>query len=296
LKILLLDQDSQLGHALGELLASHPDIEWSGLSAAQLLEPEENIEDRIKEFRPNFIVNANSIELADSEEGISKSHVKKVKNLCRAAKTAGSGFIHISSAQVFNGARGKVFFETDRPKPKGRVSRRLVELEQAVTRELDRHIVVRTGWLFGADGQGAFQHFLEMLERGEEITVDQAVAGAPTAAADVARVLLAIIRQLDCGAPCWGIYHYCSSDTTDSRDFFETVLTMAVQYGNIASAYPLPELPLAVTTSESRHPRLDCHAILNTFGVKQRPWRSAMTGVLKSWYQRQPAVQAVAVD
>ena len=296
MKILLLDQDSQLGHAFGELLASHPDIEWSGVSAEQLLASAEDVVERIRSDRPNFVVNANSIELADSDSGLRKSHVKKVRNLCRAAKTAGSGFIHISSAQVFNGSRGKVFFEMDRPKPKGRVSRRLVDLEQVVSRELDRHIVLRTGWLFGADGQGAFQRFLEMLESGEEITVDEAVEGAPTAAADVARVLLAIIRQLDCGAPCWGVYHYCSSDTADSRDFYETVMTMAVQYSNIESAHPLPELPVAVTTSGLRHPLLDCHAILNTFGIKQRPWRSAMTGTLKSWYQRKPAEAAVAAD
>lgn len=296
MKILLLDQHSQLGQALSELLALHSDIEWRGVSAGQLSEPSESVEALIKEVRANFVVNANSIELADSEPGLRKSHVKKIRNLCRAAKTAGSGFIHISSAQVFNGSRGKVFFEGDRPKPKGRASRRLVELEQVVTRELERYIVLRTGWLFGADGQGAFQRFLQMLESGEEITDAEAVAGAPTAADDLARVLLAIIRQLDCGAPCWGTYHYCSSDTTDSRDFYETVMTMAVQYSSIESHYSRPDLPATPADGESRHPLLDCHLILNTFGIKQRPWRSAMTGILRSWYQRKPAEAEIVFD
>ncbi len=296
MKILLLDQHSQLGRAFSELLASHPDIDWSGANAEQLLESAQTVEERIKEYRPDFIVNACSIGLADSESGLAKSHVKKVRNLCRTAKTAGAVFVHISSALVFNGARGKVFFETDRPKPKGRTSRRLVELEQAVVRELDRHIVLRTGWLFGAYGQGSFQRFLGMLESGEEISLDEAIDGAPTPAADVARVLLAIIRQLDCGAPCWGIYHYCSSDTTNSRDFYETAMTMAVQYSSFDSAHSAPGLAVDDSTNVARHPLLDCHAILNTFGVKQRPWRSAMSGILKTWHQDKSAQETVEVD
>ena len=296
MKILLLDQGSQIGRALVELLASHPGIDWSEMTAAQLSGPLDAATELIKECRPNFIVNAYSIELAESEPGLSKAHVKRIKNLCRAAKSIGATFVHVSSAQVFNGARGKVFFESDRTKPKGSVSRRLVELEQAVTRELDRHIVLRSGWLFGAYGQGAFQRFLRMLESDQEIVLDNVVEGAPTPAADVARVLLAIIQQLDCGAPCWGTYHYCSSDTTNSRDFFETVMTMAVHYSNIDSAQILLAAPDDDITIGSRHPLLDCHAILNTFGVKQRPWRSAMTGILKNWYQQQPAGDSIAVD
>ncbi len=296
MKILLLDQDSQVGRALVELLASHPGIDWSGVSAAQLSGSLDVAAERIKEYRPNFVVNAYSIELAESEPGLTKAHVKKIKNLCRIAKSIGAAFVHVSSAQVFNGARGKVFFESDRPKPKGSVSRRLVELEQAVTREVDRHILLRSGWLFGAYGRGAFQRFLQMLESDQEIVLDNVVEGAPTPAADVARVLLALIQQLDCGAPCWGTYHYCSSDTTSSRDFFETVMTMAVHYSNIDSAQILLAAPDDDRAAVSRHPLLDCHAILNTFGVKQRPWRSAMTGILKSWYKQQSVGDSVDVD
>lgn len=296
MKILLLDQHSQVGRAWAELLASYPDIDWSGASAEQLSGSLEAAVELVKECRPDFIVNAYSIELAQSEQGLTKAHVKRIKNLCRTAKSIGATFLHVSSSQVFNGARGKVFFESDRPKPKGSVSRRLVELEQAVTRELDRHIVLRSGWLFGAYGRGAFQRFLQMLESDQEIALDDVVEGAPTPAADVARVLLAIIRQLDCGAPCWGIYHYCSSDTTNSRDFFETVMTMAVNYGNFHGTHGLQVPSDDDKSAALRHPLLDCHAILNTFGVKQRPWRSAMTGILKSWYQQQPTEGSVTVD
>ena len=41
------------------------------------------------------------------------------------------------------------------------------------------------------------------------------------------------VQQLDCGANCWGIFHYSSSDTTTSRDFAETVITLASNYGMV---------------------------------------------------------------
>ena len=248
----------------------------------------------IADYAPGFIVNAHSIELAGSPTGLDKAHVKMVKTLCRAAKDSNSVFVHISSALVFNGARGKMFVESDRPKPRGSISRRLTELEQTVIKQLEQHIVLRSGWLFGAHGQGAFQSLLSGMERGAEIRFEPTVDGAPTPAADVARVLFAMMQQVDCGAPCWGIYHYGSSDTTTGRDFSETVITMAAQYGKIdIERIRLVETGPGEESRVPRHPILDCNKILNTFGIKQRPWRSAMTGILKTIYQEQQPVEQV---
>jgi dTDP-4-dehydrorhamnose reductase len=295
LKILLLDPDSQPGFALAELLRRHPQMEWRGVAAATLAQSTEKVVELVTDFVPDFIVNTYSIGLTEFPGDLHKSHVKQLKAICRAANGVGAALVHVSSALVFNNARGKLFFETDRPKPKGPTSRRLVELEQVVTRRTQRHIVLRSGWLFGAHGWGAFHRFLRALELGEEIKLQAAIEGTPTPAADVARVLFAMLQQLDCGAPCWGIYHYCSSEITSSRDFSETVLTMIAQYGKISiESIKLVENGDTSEDHLQRYPILDCNKILNTFGIKQRPWRSAMTGILKTIYQERKAEDPVA--
>jgi dTDP-4-dehydrorhamnose reductase len=290
LKILILDPDSQAGHALVELLQHHPQVEWRGVSAAMLAESAQAAIAIIDDFMPRYIVNAWSIGFSESPQGLPKSHVKTIRNLCRAASASNAVLVHVSSALVFNGARGEFFVESDRPRPKGKVSRRLAELEQTVMRYVDQHIILRSGWLFGAHGRGAFHRFLRGLELGEEIKLPEVVDGAPTPAEDVARVLFAMLQQLDCGASGWGIYHYGSSDVTNCIDFSETVITMAAQYGKI----DIEHIRLVEGQGDDAfgmpcHPILECGKILDTFGIKQRPWRSAMTSILKSIYRQQPA-------
>lgn len=289
MKILILDPHSQAGHALAELLQCHPQVEWRGVSAAMLAESGQAAIAIMEEFTPGYIVNAWNIGLSESPQGLPKSHVRTIGNLCRAASASNTVFLHVSSALVFNGARGELFVESDRPRPKGKLSRRLAELEQTVARHVDQHIIVRSGWLFGAHGRGAFHRFLRALELGEEIKLPTAVDVAPTPAEDLARVLFAMLQQLDCGASGWGLYHYGSSDVTNCIDFSETVITMAAQYGKI----DIEHIELITGQGDDgysvpRHPILGCGKILDTFGIKQRPWRSAMTSILKSFYQKQP--------
>lgn len=296
LKILILDQDSQVGYALAELLQEHSQLEWRGVSAALLLASTAAVSAIISDYAPDYIVNAWSIELSESPAGLQKSHVKMLRNLCRAASASNAAFIHVSSALVYNGARGKLFREGDRPKSKGRVSRRLAELEQGVIRHIDHHIILRSGWVFGAHGQGTFHSFLRGLELGREISLQSAVEGAPTPAADVARVLFAMMQQIDCGAHAWGVYHYGSSDVTSSRDFAETVITMAAQYGSIDIEHiRLVERRAGGDYMVPHYPILECSKILDTFGIKQRPWRSAMTNILKCLYRQQLAEEPAAL-
>jgi dTDP-4-dehydrorhamnose reductase len=285
-----------VGYALAELLEGHSQLEWRGVSAALLLASTAAVAAIIGDYAPDYIVNACSIELSESPAGLQKSHVKTIRSLCRAANASNAVFVHVSSALVFNGARGKLFRETDRPRPKGRVSRRLAELEQTVIRHIDHHIILRSGWVFGDHGRGTFHSFLRGLELGREISLQSASEGAPTPAADVVRVLFAMMQQLDCGAHAWGVYHYGSSDVTNSRDFSETVITMAAQYGSIDIEHiRLVEGRAGGNYVVPHYPILECNKVLDTFGIKQRPWRSAMTSILKSLYRQQHTEEQVVL-
>jgi dTDP-4-dehydrorhamnose reductase len=286
LKILILDDDSQVGDALTRVLALSPDMEFRVIPSGLLSGAARGVSQQIAYFAPDFIVNTYSVELAELPRGLDKSHTQLVKELCRVASAAGSVVIHISSAMVFDSARGGLFSEHDKPRPRSVVSRALVELERSVMRHSERHIILRCGWIFGPHGAGMFKSFLRRLELGQETALHPGLLCAPTPSTDVARVVCAMIRQLECGADCWGTYHYSSSDTITSRGFAETVVTLAANYGQVDLAN--------INFSDSDqfehygvpyHPILECRKILNCYGIKQRPWRSALTTILKAIYQ-----------
>lgn len=296
MRLLILDQDSQLGRATVELLEHHPLIDWLGVGADMLTGPPEALIQLIADYGPGFIINARSAHLSESADGLDKGHVRWIKGVCRSARENNAVFVHLSSAQVFNGARGSLFLEEDRPRPRGSVGRRMVELEQTVARQIDRHIVLRSGWLFGGHELSAFRRILSALESGEQIRVDSSAEGTPTPVDDVARALIAILLQLDCGAARWGVYHYSSSDRTNSRDFVEAIISMATQYDRIDLEHIHLLEDKAAEAALPGYPTLDCSKILNTFGIKQRPWRSTMTGLLRTIYQQQSEQDIATVE
>ena len=63
--------------------------------------------------------------------------------------------------------------------------------------------------------------------------------GCPTTAEDVARVLLAITKQLSCNIDVWGTFHYAASEPIDEFSLAEVTLAEASQYQQ-APENPLP--------------------------------------------------------
>lgn len=291
MKILILDLDSQVGDAMARLLRDRHGVEWRAVSEQQLMEHPEQVFELLDAFRPDFIVNAYSIEIAEHTPGLDKAHVRLIKRLCKAGEVLGAGFIHVSSAQVFDRLEEGEHIESERPKPGTTVGRRLTELESGILKATSRTVILRSGWIFGREGHGLFDALLKYIAVGGEIPINPDMMGAPTPAPDVVRVLFAIMQQLQHGADGWGIYHYCSSDVAGSRDFIETVVTMASQYGEVdLEKISFVEVKGAYSSSIPFHPLLDCKKILNTFGIKQRPWRSAMTTLLRNLYEEASAV------
>jgi hypothetical protein len=71
---------------------------------------------------------------------------------------------------------------------------------------------------------------------------------------------------------------------------------MAAQYGSIDIEHiRLVERRAGGDYMVPHYPILECSKILDTFGIKQRPWRSAMTTILKCLYRQQLAEESIAL-
>jgi len=69
-------------------------------------------------------------------------------------------------------------------------------------------VLLRFGWLLDDSRDGVLGRVLQRLEQSEAILLADDRRGNPTPADDAARVILAVLKQLDCQAPLWGTYHY----------------------------------------------------------------------------------------
>lgn len=279
MKAVVIGSDSRLGLEVAASLQGR-DIPFVSISGRDpVLESPRLLQHAFSVHGATQVVNVLSREwLATADPRRHKLALQVVQNLCKACRVADAQLIHVSNDSMFAGRRGTAYRESDWPDRLDETSRHVLKAESYVRKRVPGHLVLRTGPMVAASGTNLFTEVVGRLQAGEpvEFTEDKI---CPTPAADVARVIAAIILQLDCGATPWGVYHYCSSDAASPYNFAEAVLALASQYGKLRRE----DVRLRMVPGQERHRILNCHSLLGAFGIKQRPWRAALPSVVAEY-------------
>jgi dTDP-4-dehydrorhamnose reductase len=174
------------------------------------------------------------------------------RNIAVACAKQSLPMIQISTDFVFDGSKQCAYAEDDPVGPLSVYGTSKEAGERAVRDTLDRHVILRTSWVFGALGQNL----------------------------DLAAAILDLLSSMSEGR--WGTYHYCGAGRTSWYGFAEEIFA---QYRRITGA-PAPRLR-AITTAEFPTPatrpansELDCSRFAAVFGFGPRPWRRGLAAVL----------------
>ena len=211
--------------------------------------------------------------------------------LAQACERAAVPLIQLSSCQVFDGLEGGRYRETDKLGSATALAQQLTHMEAVVQADCSRHILLRVGPLFSTAGKDLLVDLLNAFKRGETQRLSSRGKSCPLHAEDLARVISAIIDQLDCGCESWGIYHYCSSDPVSSYQFAETVLAAASQYRVTDQELLVLDADGGMDADWPK-PLLNCEKIRNTFGIMQLPWRAFIAPTVKSIIQNNSIEEA----
>jgi dTDP-4-dehydrorhamnose reductase len=157
----------------------------------------------------------------------------------------------------------------------------LIALENQTRKQL-RHLILRINQPFSLLS-GDFAVQLLAKARSEDcLKLDNLIRIAPTPADDIAQVLHALLQQIGCDESLWGTYHYCSVESTTEYGFAEALLAEARQYEDLA------HVSLEEMTDEDCQPTetiLDSRLIKHTFGIKPKPWRQALSRLMRIYYR-----------
>jgi dTDP-4-dehydrorhamnose reductase len=144
-------------------------------------------------------------------------------NLARAAHRIGARIAQVSTDYVFDGVAQEPYPVDATLAPRSAYGRTKAAGEWAVRAENPDHLIVRTAWLYGAQGP-CFPKTIARVasERGGlEVVADQ--VGQPTWTLDLAEL---IVRLVVAQAPA-GIYHGTASGETSWYDFARAVVLAA---------------------------------------------------------------------
>lgn len=188
-----------------------------------------------------------------------------------ACRSIGARLVYPSSDYVFDGVASKPYTPDETPRPINAYGRSKLAGEEAV-RSAGDHLVVRTSWLYAADGRNFVRKILVKAGAGDVLRVVHDQRGSPSWCGDVAT---AMIRLLEVSAPA-GVYHAANGGAA-------TWYELAVAACEVAG---IPARVEPCTTSEFPRPAprpaysvLDCTATEALVGPI-RPWREALTVAL----------------
>jgi len=186
---------------------------------------------------------------------------------------------------VFDGCKQGPYREDDAVNPLGVYGRSKEAGDRAVREGLPEHVIVRTAWVYSAQGHNFVRTMLRLAADRPVLRVVADQIGSPTSAADAAAAIATIVRRLAAGDRNWGTYNFAGAGAVSWHGFAEAIFELASPWRGAA-----PKVE-AITTAEYPTPAqrpansvLDCRLIREVFGIEPRPWREALAEVIRELY------------
>jgi dTDP-4-dehydrorhamnose reductase len=274
MRIVITGHKGQLGRAL---LRRFPDATGADLPEVDIADAA-SIEAAVDAARPSLIIHcaamtdvdgaARQPELAYRINGLG------TQNVALAAAKAGAAMLHISTNEVFDGAKGSPYLEFDQTGPINAYARSKLAAEWYVTHLLQRFYVVRTAWLSAAGGRNFVHRILQLAdERGVLRVVTDEIAN-PTFVEDLADALVQLIAT-----ERYGVYHLTNSGFCSRHAYAARILALSGR-----AHIPIEPITLADYPRASTPPPFG--ALANTtaaaLGITLRPWEAALEAFLST--------------
>ncbi|MFV8461408.1 dTDP-4-dehydrorhamnose reductase [Vibrio campbellii] len=288
MRVLITGCHGQVGTCLTEQLNQDENTTVLALDKEHLdITNQDSVNAIVSEFQPTIIINAAAHTAVDkAEEEIELSYAINrdgPKNLAQAAQTIGAAILHISTDYVFEGSKTGDYVETDTTNPQGVYGESKLAGEIAVTQSCDKHIILRTAWVFGESGNNFVKTMLRLGQTRDALSIVGDQFGGPTYAGDIASTLIQIAERITQGSEVeYGVYHYSGLPHVSWFDFAEAIFEGAVQQEILESKPTLTSITTDQYPTPAKRPsnsRLSNEKIMANFAIEASDWKAALDNI-----------------
>lgn len=286
--ILLLGKTGQLGNALQQALAPLGPITAPSRTQCDLYDPGA-VRRLVKELKPQIIVNAaayTAVDAAQHHTGLAMQiNAALPAILAEVAQQEQAWLVHYSSDYVYNGRQEAPYSESEEPDPLNTYGRSKLAGDQSVA-QCDRHLIIRTGWVFHRQGENFLRTILRRARQQTRLQVVNDQFGAPNSADFIAACTAHMLPALLQGRGEAGLYHVATAGRASWYDYACHLLQEAEELG----------LPLRCSASQVQAissqmlgrlaPRpascvLDTSKVQNAFGLYMPAWQLGVSQVIR---------------
>jgi dTDP-4-dehydrorhamnose reductase len=226
----------------------------------------------VAEVRPDVIVNCaayTKVDQAEAEESIANAiNGSAVELLATAANEVGALLVQISTDFVFDGKKREPYEINDPTNPLSAYGRSKF-LGETAARHAEKHVIVRTSWLFGLNGPNFVKAIRRQVDLGTtplRVVNDQ--RGRPTYTPHLAEAILRIVAN-----DARGVVHYADAEECTWYDFACAIAPEAKIVPISTDEFPRPAArPAYSVLSTERYERIT--------GVTPASWREGLRDYL----------------
>ncbi|MGJ4998215.1 dTDP-4-dehydrorhamnose reductase [Bradyrhizobium sp. HKCCYLS3077] len=285
-RIYILGRQGQVARALQEVSEKRTDVVvgFGGRNDFDIADAEAVL-GALRSFSPDVVVNPAAYTAVDRAEEESAAAFYVNRDGARAVAEASARLeiptIHLSTDYVFDGAKPTPYVENDATAPINVYGASKLAGEHAVAVANDRHVILRTAWVYSPFGQNFVRTMLRLAATRDTLRVVDDQVGCPTSAHDIARAILAIAGRIDRSG--WstefgGVTHIAGPDVVTWCDFARQIMRIAAARGaRSANVEPITTRDYPTPARRPANSRLSCNRLMAVFGVYMPPLEQSLS-------------------
>ena len=288
-KVLITGSNGQVGSCLVKQLQSCPEIEFLAVDRNELdITSEQDVIKTVNDFLPTIIINAaahTAVDKAEDEVELSYAINRDgPKYLAQAAEKVGAAILHISTDYVFAGDKQGLYSESDSVNPQGVYGKSKLAGEEAVINACTRHIILRTAWVFGEDGNNFVKTMLRLAQQRDSLGIVADQFGGPTYAGDIAATLIKIAKNITDSKKTfniddYGIYHFSGMPHVSWCKFAQVIFDKAVEQKILVKSPDVKGIKTEDYPTPAKRPansKLNTQKITTVFNIPANDWQIAL--------------------
>lgn len=270
MRVLVAGSGGQLGRALaasapaGVTLVAPPESDFDIGNEAQVAAV-------VAAAKPDLLINAaawTAVDKAEAEEAAALLvNATAVGHLAAAAAAAGARFVQVSTDYVFDGQACQPYRPDTTPAPASAYGRTKLAGEQAAAAHHPAPLIIRTAWVYAAQGNNFVRTMLRLMAERDEVRVVADQVGTPTHALSLAHAIWALQGHS-------GVFHWTDAGITTWYDFAVAIQDEALRMGLLTRHVPIIPITTADYPTPARRP---AWSVLD----KGSSW--AITGPARHW-------------
>ncbi|WP_181318123.1 dTDP-4-dehydrorhamnose reductase [Photobacterium kishitanii] len=288
-KVLITGSSGQVGSCLVKQLQSCPEIEFLAVDRNELdITSEQEVINTVNDFMPNIIINAAAHTAVDkAEDEVKLSYAINRDGplyLAQAAERVSAVILHISTDYVFAGDKEGLYSEFDTVNPQGVYGESKLAGEKAVINACSRHIILRTAWVFGEDGNNFVKTMLRLAQQRDSLGIVADQFGGPTYAGDIAAALIKIAKAItnlknEFNNDNYGIYHFSGMPHVNWCEFAQVIFDKAMEQKVLVKSPDVKRIKTEQYPTPAKRPansKLNTKKITTVFNIPASDWQSAL--------------------